>query len=99
MNRVAIESENVSPILAYLTLEELAAYANLSVRTLRKFLVLPPAQALPAYRPGRRVLVRRDEFDTWFQQFKMRGRPALVRNLRALGFDTDHLEGADTCQR
>jgi len=78
---------------AYLTLQELAAYANVSVRTLRKFLTLPPAQALPAYRPGRKVLVRRDEFDAWFAQYRTRGRPALTRNLRALGFHPEQLDG------
>ena len=78
---------------AYLTLQELAAYANVSVRTLRKFLTLPPAQALPAYRPGRKVLVRRDEFDAWFAQYRTRGRPALTRNLRALGFHPEQLNG------
>jgi excisionase family DNA binding protein len=87
-----------SPASAYLTLEELAAYANLSVRTLRKFLSLPSDQALPAYRPGRRLLVRREEFDLWFQRFRTRGRPALVRNLRALGFDAERLDEAGSCQ-
>jgi excisionase family DNA binding protein len=64
---------------SYLTLEELAEYANLSVRSLRKFLALPPSQALPAYRPGRKVLVRRDEFDAWFAQYRTHGGPAPYR--------------------
>lgn len=97
-NRVAAAADALPPAAAYFTLEELAAYANLSVRTLRKFLSLPPDQALPAYRPGRRVLVRRDQFDSWFERFHVRGRPALVRNLRALGFDGEHLDEAGSCQ-
>ena len=48
----------------YLTLAELVAYSKLSDRQLRKYLALPPGQALPCYRPGRKVLVRRSEFDT-----------------------------------
>ena len=75
----------------YLTLQQLAAYSKVSGRQLRKYLALPPGQALPCYRPGRKVLVRREEFDAWFAQFKTRGRSALIRNLRALGFDAESL--------
>jgi len=75
----------------YLTLPELAAYTKLSVRQLRKWLALPPDRALPCYRPGRKVLVRRQEFDEWFERFRTQGRPTLIRNLRALGFDADSL--------
>jgi excisionase family DNA binding protein len=71
----------------YLTLEELADYSRVSVRQLRKYLSLPPAQALPCYRPGRKVLVRRSDFDAWFTQYRTRGRPTLTANLAALGFD------------
>jgi hypothetical protein len=49
----------------YLTLPQLAAYAKLSVRQLRNYLNLPPGLALPCYRPGRKVLIRRAEFDAW----------------------------------
>jgi excisionase family DNA binding protein len=71
----------------YLTLEELAGYSRISVRQLRKYLALPPAQALPCYRPGRKVLVRRSDFDVWFAQYRTRGKPTLTANLAALGFD------------
>lgn len=75
----------------YLTLQELADAAKLSVRTLRKFLALPPHQALPCYRPGRKVLVRRADFDAWFTQYRHRGKPALTRTLRELGLDPSRL--------
>src|SRR4029453_14253501 len=86
--------ESMSPIGAdeYLTLAQLAAYSKLSPRQLRNYLALPPGQALPCYRPGRKILVRRGEFDAWFAQFKTRGRPALIRNLQAFGFDVERLE-------
>lgn len=72
---------------AYLTLAELAEYSRISVRQLRKYLALPPSQALPCYRPGRRVLVRRDEFDAWFQQHRRRGKAVITKVLQELGLD------------
>jgi hypothetical protein len=80
----------------YFTLPQLAAYAKLSIRQLRNYLNLPPGIALPCYRPGRKVLVRRTEFDAWFLQYRQRGRPALVRVLRELGLDPNKV--ADTRQ-
>jgi hypothetical protein len=71
----------------YLTLPELAAYARISVRQLRKYLALPPGQALPCYRPGRRVLIRRGDFDAWFQQYRTRGKAVVARVLHELGLD------------
>ena len=75
----------------YLTLSQLAAHSKLSPRQLRNYLNLPPGQALPCYRPGRRVLVRRAEFDAWFAQYRQRGKPALLRLLRELGLDPERL--------
>src|SRR2546425_4685357 len=72
----------------YLTLQQLAAYSKVSVRQLRKYLALPPGQALPCYRYGRNHLVlRRSEFDTWFVQYRQRGKSVLTRVLRDLGLD------------
>ncbi len=71
----------------FLTLAQLASYSKLSVRTLRKFLALPPGQALPAYRPGRRVLVRRSEYELWVRQYRVRGKAAITRVLTELGLD------------
>jgi len=75
----------------YLTLAQLVAYSKLSDRQLRKYLALPPGQALPCYRPGRKVLVRRAEFDVWFSQYRHRGKPVLTRVLRELGLDPERL--------
>ena len=75
----------------YLTLSQLAAYSKISARQLRNYLALPPGQALPCYRPGRKVLVRRSEFDTWFARYRQRGKPVLARVLRELGLDPERL--------
>jgi excisionase family DNA binding protein len=75
----------------YLTLQELAAYAKVSVRQLRNYLSLPPDQALPCYRPGRKLLVKRAEFDAWFAQYRHRGKPILARVLRDLGLEPSRL--------
>ena len=75
----------------YLTLQQLAAYSKISVRQLRKYLDLPPGQALPCYRPGRKVLVLRTEFDVWFAQYRRLGRPIITRVLRDLGLDPERL--------
>jgi hypothetical protein len=75
----------------YLTLQQLAGYSKLSPRQLRNYLSLPPSQALPCYRPGRRVLVRKSEFDGWLAQYRHRGKPVLLRLLRELGLDPERL--------
>ena len=72
----------------YLTLQQLTAYSKVSVRQLRKYLALPPGQALPCYRYGRNhLVVRRSEFDTWFVQYRQRGKSVLTRVLADLGLD------------
>ena len=83
----------------YLTLTQLGAYSKLSPRQLRNYLNLPPGHALPCYRPGRRVLVRRSEFDAWFLQYRQRGKPVLVRVLRELGLDPDRLPETRTAEK
>ena len=75
----------------YLTLAQLEAYSKISGRQLRNYLALPPGQALPCYRPGRKVLVRRSEFDTWLARYRQRGKPILTRVLRELGLDPERL--------
>lgn len=74
---------------AYLSLRALASYSGLSARTLRTYLELPPHEALPCYRVGGKVLVRRSEFDQWIARYRAHGRPGLNRALRELGLATD----------
>ncbi len=69
----------------YLSLSRLSAYSGLSVRTLRGYVDGLPGEALPSYRPGGKILVRRSEFDAWIAQFRTRGRPCLAQAARALG--------------
>ncbi len=56
----------------YLSLQALAAYSGLSVRTLRKALT-DPLHPLPHYRPGGKILVRQSEFDRWMARFRHEG--------------------------
>jgi hypothetical protein len=80
------------PLDPFLPLRALATYSGLSTRTLRRFVELPPDEALPCYRvstgrdggPGK-VLVRRSEFDAWIERYRSRGRPSLERAIQALG--------------
>jgi len=53
----------------YFSLRALAAYASLSVRTLRGYLVRP--HALPHYRVRGKILVKRSEFDKWIAEFRV----------------------------
>lgn len=54
----------------YLSLQQLAAYSGLSVRTLRGHLS-DPLRPLPHYRIGGRVLVKPSEYDTWARAFRV----------------------------
>lgn len=54
----------------YLPLHELATYSGLSIRSLRRA-VADRLHPLPHYRPrGKKIVVRRSEFDRWIQSFK-----------------------------
>ena len=55
---------------AYLSLQALSVYSTLGVRTLRGYLS-HPAQPLPHYRVGGKILVKRSEFEDWVRQFKV----------------------------
>jgi hypothetical protein len=61
---------------AYLPLKALAAYSGLSVRTLRGYLV-HPSRALPHFRVGGKILVKRSEFESWIAAFRGVEPPAL----------------------
>jgi len=60
----------------YLSLRTLAAYSDLSVRTLRGYLS-HPARPLPHYRVGGKVLVKRSEFDVWVTGFREESAPVV----------------------
>jgi hypothetical protein len=66
------------PLDPYMGLKALATYSGISVRTLRSYIDGQPDTAIPAYRIGGRLLVRRSEYDAWAAQFRMRGRPSLA---------------------
>jgi hypothetical protein len=44
-----------------------------------------PSEAIPCFRVGSRVLVRRSVFDAWLEQFSSRGRPSLAKAMQAAG--------------
>jgi hypothetical protein len=69
----------------YLGLKALSAYSGLSIRTLRTYIDRLPDEALPCYRVGTKILVRRSEFDEWIAAYRAVGRPSLSRALRDLG--------------
>jgi hypothetical protein len=60
----------------WLPLRALATYSGLSVRTLRDY-INTPLLALPSYRIGGKVLVRRSEFDAWMNQYRQVGSAGL----------------------
>ena len=63
---------------AYLPLRALSAYAGLSVRTLRTYL-LHPSFPLPHYRIGGKVLVKRSDYDVWASRFRANVAPVVDR--------------------
>ena len=76
-----------SPGDPYLTLAALSAYAGVSKRQLRAYLVSPPLPRdagasvpppLPHFRLGRRIVVRRSEFDRWMAAYREHVSCALV---------------------
>jgi hypothetical protein len=78
---ILAEQVVVSTVLdPFLSLKALAAYGGLSVRKLRDYLD-HPTHALPCYRCGGKILVRRSEFDSWMAAY--RHAPALDTIVRA----------------
>lgn len=72
----------------FLSLRALERYSGLSRRRLRQLIDAAPDQALPCYRIGGKILVRRSDFDTYMEQYRRRGRPSLARAIAALGLQT-----------
>jgi hypothetical protein len=62
-----------TPLDPFLSLRALAGYSALSVRKLRDYLD-DPANPLPCYRVGGKIVVRRSEFDAWISAYRSRGR-------------------------
>jgi len=71
----------------FLNLEAAAEYTSVSVKTLRRAINAAPDQALPAYRIGAVIILRRSELDAWLMQRRTVGRPSLVAAMRALGLE------------
>jgi hypothetical protein len=74
-----------TPLDPYLPLRALATYSGLGVRTLRGYIDRLPDEALPAYRVGGKILVRRSEYDAWVAQFRAQGRPGVAKALLEMG--------------
>ncbi len=62
----------------FLSLKELARYSSLSRRTLQDLLA-DPRDPLPSFRVGRKILVKRSEFDAWMTRRRNRKPLAAAR--------------------
>ncbi len=58
------------PLDPYLGLRALAAYSGLSLPTLKRLLVAD--DPIPHFKPAKKILVRRSEFDAWMQRRRAR---------------------------
>ena len=86
MRGVVVERVVVSvPLDPFLSLRAASQYLGLSIKTLRRAVNGPPDEALPCYRVGAVILVRRSEADGWMAQRRTVGRPSLVAAMRELG--------------
>ncbi len=66
---VALATSSALHLPGYLDLKALAAYSSCSVRWLRDRLADPLAP-LPHHRIGGKILIRREDFDVWINQFR-----------------------------
>ena len=55
----------------WLDLRELTLYAAVSERTLRSW-IHAPGNPLPSVQVGRKILVRRAEFDSWLERHRVK---------------------------
>lgn len=53
----------------YMTLAELAVYSSMSKSTLRNWLRI----GMPYFKLGRSIRIKRNDFDTWLEQFRAAG--------------------------
>ena len=75
------ESDNTAGPREWLDLQELTRYAAVSERTLRGWIHLP-VDPLPAVQVGKKLLVRRREFDEWLERHRFR--PPSVLDVSAM---------------
>jgi excisionase family DNA binding protein len=68
-NKLTIDRE-------WLSLRELAEYAGVGERTLRRWL-RRENDALPAVRVGGKILVRKSQFDEWLEHHRFQPGPAI----------------------
>jgi hypothetical protein len=73
---LALPTASALQLPGYLDLKALAGYSSCSVRWLRDRLTDPLAP-LPCHRIGGKILIRREDFDVWINQFS--NGPALDR--------------------
>jgi excisionase family DNA binding protein len=74
-----------TPLDPFLRLDAASQYLGLSVKTLRRAVNDRPDRALPCYRVGAAIVVRRSEADAWMAQRRTLGRPSLLAALREWG--------------
>ncbi len=72
-----------TPDPAYLSLAALTVYASVSKRTLRRW-IDRAWRPLPAFRVGRALRVRRDEFDAWLLEERRREETPLRERLNTI---------------
>ena len=69
----------------YLTLRAATEYTGLSKSVLLRATRWAPDRALPCYRVGNRVLLRRSELDAWLSSYREHGSPVVRKALARLG--------------
>lgn len=67
---LALATSSALHLPGYLDLKDLAVYSSCSVRWLRDRLTDPLAP-LPHHRIGGKILIRREDFDVWINQFRI----------------------------
>ncbi len=77
----------------WLSLRGLGEYAQVSERTLRGW-IHSPVDPLPAARVGGKILIRRQEFDSWLERHKI----TPLESVQVDGIVREVLQGV-TCER
>jgi excisionase family DNA binding protein len=78
-----------SPLDPFLRLEAASQYLGLSVKTLRRAVNDRPDRALPCYRVGAVIVIKRSEADAWMAQRRLIGRPSLIAAMREWGLSKE----------